>query len=146
MPAWVDAEVDAYLRRLPPDWRIELKSVRPVTRSANEKDPTTAMEREADRLRALMPPRAHVVALDERGSAPDSRQLSAKMQQWRELGTPVVLIIGGADGIAPSLMERAAERLRLSNLTLPHAMVRVLLAEQLYRGWSMLAGHPYHRD
>lgn len=143
--AWADTAANDYLGRIPPDWKVELRTVRAVQRAANERDPTASMEREAERISALIPARTHLVVLDERGTDIDSQGLSMRLAQWRSHAT-VALVIGGADGIAPSLKARADETLRLSRLTLPHALARVLLAEQLYRAWSLLAGHPYHRD
>jgi 23S rRNA (pseudouridine1915-N3)-methyltransferase len=104
------------------------------------------MAAEAERLRAAIPKQARVVVLDERGDALTTVALSQRMLQWQSDSQDVALLIGGPDGLDPSLRREANERIRLSDLTLPHAMVRVLLVEQLYRGWSILAKHPYHRE
>ncbi|MGC9162053.1 MAG: 23S rRNA (pseudouridine(1915)-N(3))-methyltransferase RlmH, partial [Thiomonas sp.] len=103
------------------------------------------MEREAQRIEAALPPGARVVALDERGERLTTAGLAELLQHWRQDGRDVALIIGGADGLAPRIKQRADTLLRLSDLTLPHGLVRVLLAEQLYRAHSLLSGHPYHR-
>ena len=104
------------------------------------------MTAERQRIEAALPSGTHVVALDERGSALTTAALAAKLSQWQGQGGDVALLIGGPDGLHPALRQGAHERIRLSDLTLPHAMVRVLLVEQLYRAWSINAGHPYHRD
>jgi 23S rRNA (pseudouridine1915-N3)-methyltransferase len=104
------------------------------------------MAAEAQRLQAAVPKNARSVVLDERGSAVSTVQLSERLQRWRADGRDVALLIGGPDGLDPVLKTRADETLRLSDLTLPHAFVRVLLAEALYRAWTLLQGHPYHRE
>jgi 23S rRNA (pseudouridine1915-N3)-methyltransferase len=103
------------------------------------------MQREASRIVEHIPSGAHLVVLDERGRDLDTRALSQRLSAWRERGQ-VALVIGGPDGLHESLRKQAAETLRLSSLTLAHPLVRVLLAEQLFRAWSILAGHPYHRE
>jgi 23S rRNA (pseudouridine1915-N3)-methyltransferase len=110
------------------------------------KTPAAMMELEAARLRQALPPRVRLVVLDERGEDMTSRKLSERLQKWQEGGDDVAFVIGGPDGLAPALKQSAHESLRLSSLTLPHAMVRVMLAEALYRAWSLLNNHPYHRD
>lgn len=144
MPAWVDELVADYTQRLPPEMRPEWREVRaePRTRSA---DAARWMAREAERLRAAIPVDAHLVVLDERGTDLSTAQLARAMQRWREGSRPVAILIGGPDGIDPTLKTAAQETIRLSSLTLAHAMVRALLAEQLFRAWSILSGHPYHR-
>lgn len=144
MPAWVDAAVGDYARRLPGDWRLEWREVRAQPRG-DSGDPVTWTRREAERIRAAIPPGAHLVVLDEHGSDLDTARLARRVAAWREQARPVAIVIGGPDGIDEALAREAGETLRLSSLTLPHAMVRVLLAEQLFRAWSILAGHPYHR-
>jgi 23S rRNA (pseudouridine1915-N3)-methyltransferase len=104
------------------------------------------MAAEAERLRAALPKQARVVVLDERGDSLTTLALSQRMLHWQAESQEVALLIGGPDGLDPALRREAHERIRLSDLTLPHAMVRVLLVEQLYRGWSILAKHPYHRE
>jgi 23S rRNA (pseudouridine1915-N3)-methyltransferase len=101
---------------------------------------------ERSRIEAACPKGARIVVLDERGERLTTQQLSVRLKAWMHDGRDVALLIGGPDGLDPALRDRADERIRLSDLTLPHAMVRVLLAEQLYRAWSLMVGHPYHRE
>jgi 23S rRNA (pseudouridine1915-N3)-methyltransferase len=144
MPAWITAGFDEYVKRMPPECRIVLKEVKPQERSSNM-PAQLAMQIERTRIEAVLPKGARIVALDERGQDPSSVQLSQHLQKWRGDGRDVVFIIGGADGLDPELKNRADQLMRLSSLTLPHGMVRVLLAEQLYRAWSISQNHPYHR-
>jgi 23S rRNA (pseudouridine1915-N3)-methyltransferase len=145
MPAWVGAAVDDYSRRLPPDWRLEWREVRAEPRGASG-HAQAWMQREAERIRAALPAGARRVVLDERGSDIDTHGLAQRIAHWRGDARPVAIVIGGPDGLDATFARGADETLRLSSLTLPHPLVRVLLAEQLFRAWSILAGHPYHRD
>ena len=138
--AWAD-----YAKRFPPELRLELKAIKTEPRSGG-KTIEQIMTAERQRIEAAIPAGTHVVALDERGSALTTAALAAKLSQWQGQGGDVALLIGGPDGLHPALRQAAHERIRLSDLTLPHAMVRVLLIEQLYRAWSVNAGHPYHRE
>ena len=104
------------------------------------------MGREAQRIRAQLPARCRLVVLDERGEDLATTALAQRLAAWQLEAAPVAIVIGGPDGIAPELRAQADQTLRLSSLTLPHALVRVLLAEQLYRAWSINAQHPYHRE
>ncbi|MGE0312689.1 MAG: 23S rRNA (pseudouridine(1915)-N(3))-methyltransferase RlmH [Lautropia sp.] len=142
MPAWVDAAVDDYLKRLAGTMRIELVIVRTQPRG----EAGALLAREAARIRQALPAGARVVALDERGEDVDSIALSRRLVRWREQAVPVAIVIGGPDGLDPALKRDAHESLRLSSLTLPHGLARVLLVEQLYRAWSIDANHPYHRE
>lgn len=144
MPAWVGTAVDDYTKRFPAGFTVEFREVRAEVRSSTG-NPAGWMQKEAARIEAALPPGARIVALDERGRDLDTRRLAERMRAWQEDARPVALLIGGPDGLDPSLKARADEALRLSSLTLPHPLVRVLLAEQIYRGWSILTGHPYHR-
>lgn len=145
LPLWAQAAFDDYAKRLPPDWRLSVKSVK-LAQRAQTYDAVAAMAQERKSIEALIPQGAHVVALDERGDAPTSLALAREIEGWMTLGRAVVLVIGGPDGLDAQFKQSAAQRLRLSNLTLPHAMARVLLIEQLYRAWSIHAQHPYHRE
>jgi 23S rRNA (pseudouridine1915-N3)-methyltransferase len=145
MPAWVDTAVDAYAARMPAEARVEWREVRAEARGASG-SAAAWMAREAQRIVAALPEGAHRVALDERGADLDTRAFAARMAAWREGGRPVGIVIGGPDGLDAAFKQSCAERLRLSSLTLPHPLVRCVLAEQLYRAWSVIAGHPYHRD
>jgi 23S rRNA (pseudouridine1915-N3)-methyltransferase len=144
MPAWVDAAYADYAKRLPPEFALELREVKPEPRS-DSRTALAALAIEAERIRAALPKRASVVILDERGREVSSQELSTSLQRWRENALPLALVIGGADGLDEGFKSEAAERLRLSSMTLPHGLARVLLVEQLYRAWSILQNHPYHR-
>jgi 23S rRNA (pseudouridine1915-N3)-methyltransferase len=148
MPGWVDQVSSDYGQRLPPDIRLEWLEVKAEKRSdkkisADEAD--RYMSKEAERIREALPKDAHLVALDEQGIEVDSIQLSQQLQRWRENAKPVVILIGGPDGLHAPLKKACAQKISLSRLTLPHPLVRIVLAEQLYRAWSILAHHPYHR-
>lgn len=145
MPAWVDVAFDDYAARMPADLKLALREIRPESRMAG-KTTTALMAAEADRLRAALPKHGPRVALDERGRDLTSMGLAAMIEQWRADGDDVAFLIGGADGLDAGLKGEASMRMRLSSLTLPHALVRVVLAEQLYRAWTILARHPYHRE
>ena len=144
-PAWVDAAYDDFAKRFPPEMRLELKAVKAEPRSGG-KTAAQLMAAEAQLLEAACPKGARRVLLDERGSRLTTVQLAERMSAWRGEGRDVVFVIGGPDGLDPTLKATADETLRLSDLTLPHAFVRVLLAEALYRAWSLAIGHPYHRE
>lgn len=145
MPDWVQAGFAEFSKRLPRDCPMSLLEVKAEPRTTG-KTPAAMMAAEAERLRAALPARRHLVILDEHGSDLTTRQLADRMQQWMRLGDDVAFVIGGPDGLDPGLKAEANEKMRLSSLTLPHAMVRVLLAEALYRAWSLLNHHPYHRE
>jgi len=144
MPAWVDQAWDEYARRFPAELRLGLKPVKAAPRRG-DKTPDMLKAAEARQVRAALATGVHVVALDERGDRVRTVDLARRLRQWQRQGQDVALLVGGPDGLDAGLLQDADERLRLSDLTLPHAMVRVLLAEQLYRAWSINAGHPYHR-
>ena len=144
-PAWADAAYDDFAKRFPPEMRLELKAVKAEPRSGG-KTAAQLMAAEGQRLDAAAPKGARRVLLDERGTRLTTLQLAERMTAWRGEGRDVVFFIGGPDGLDPSIKTAADESLRLSDLTLPHAFVRVLLAEALYRAWSLAIGHPYHRE
>lgn len=144
VPDWAQAAWDDYAKRLPPELRLELKAVKTEPRGSKTLQTLLAAERE--RIEAAIPKGARVVALDERGTPLTTMALAARLKDWPLENDAVALVIGGPDGLDPAFRQAAHERIRLSDLTLPHAMVRVLLAEQLYRAWSINAGHPYHRE
>lgn len=145
VPAWATAAWNDYAKRFPSELKIALKAIRTEPR-AGGKTAVQAMAAERQRIAAALPRGVHVVALDERGAALDTQALAGRLAGWQRLGSDVALVIGGPDGIDPALRQAAHECIRLSDLTLPHALVRVLLVEQLYRAWSINAGHPYHRE
>ncbi len=144
VPDWAQTAWDDYAKRFPPELKIELRAVKTEPRGSRTVQALQAAERE--RIQAQIPRGARIVALDERGSALGTQALAAKLKAWQLEGDDVALVIGGPDGLDPEFRQTAHERVRLSDLTLPHAMVRVLLVEQLYRAWSINAGHPYHRE
>ena len=144
MPPWVDQAFADYAGRMPPDLRTVLREVRPEARNAG-RTVEAMMQAEAERIRASLPKRSTRVVLDERGRDLASTDLAALVEQWRHDGDDVAFVIGGPDGLDATLKDDAQMRLRLSSLTLPHGMARVLLAEQLYRAWSITQNHPYHR-
>ena len=144
VPDWAQAAWDDYAKRFPPESRLELKAVKTEPRGSKTLPTLLAAERE--RIAAALPKGARIVALDERGTPLTTVALAAKLQTWQLENDVVALVIGGPDGLDPAFKQAAHERIRLSDLTLPHAMVRVLLAEQLYRAWSINANHPYHRE
>lgn len=141
-PEWVNLAYADYARRLPKHLAPELVEL-PLAK--RREDVVRAKWEEGERLLAAMPRSSHVVALDERGSEWSSVQLAEQLSRWQQLGTDIAMMIGGPDGLAPEILSAARQRWSLSKLTLPHGMVRVLLAEQLYRAHSILEGHPYHR-
>lgn len=144
MPGWVDEAWKDYARRMPADCALELREIKPEPRSSG-KTAAQLMAAEARRIDAAVPPGCHRVALDERGRDLTTVQLAARLEHWRGMGCDVAFLIGGPDGLDPALKRQCPEMLRLSALTLPHPMVRVLLGEQLYRAWAIMTGHPYHR-
>ena len=144
MPTWINTGFDEYARRMPAECRLLLKEIKPVERSGS-KTAETAMAIERTRIEAALPKGARIIALDERGRDLTSVQLSSHLESWQQDGRDVALIIGGADGLDAEFKAQADMLLRISSLTLPHGMVRVLLAEQLYRAWTITQNHPYHR-
>jgi len=149
MPAWVNATFGEYVRRLPREIPVDLIEVRPAPRpakAASTAQIARSMATEAKRIRAALPAGCTVVALDEKGKSFTSVEFAQRLDRWRREARDVAFVIGGADGLAPELKHAASLVLSLSSLTLPHRLVRVLLAEQLYRGVSLLQNHPYHRE
>jgi len=143
-PAWADAAFDDLAKRFPAECRLELKAVKAEPRTSG-KTVDAMMAAEAERIDSAVPKGARRVILDERGERRTTAQLAERLRFWLGDGRDVALVIGGADGLDAKLKASADETLRLSDLTLPHAFARVLLAEALYRAWSVLSGHPYHR-
>ena len=144
MPGWVEEGWREYAKRLPSDCALELKEIKPEPRSGG-KNASQMMAAEAARIQAAIPPAAYRIALDEHGKDLTTMQLSAELSQWRSSGQDVVFLVGGPDGLDPQLKRSCHSMMRLSSLTLPHPMVRVILAEQLYRAWAIMTNHPYHR-
>lgn len=143
-PAWAQTAYAEFEKRFPPEMRLELHAVKAETRG--QKTAEQLMAAEATRLQAVLPRGVRRVVLDEHGDRVTTRQLADRLTAWRGEGRDVALVIGGPDGLDATLKATADERLRLSELTLPHAFVRVLVAEALYRAWTVIANHPYHRE
>lgn len=143
-PAWADAAWADFAKRFPPEMRLELKALKAEPRSG--RSAAQCMAAEAQRIEAAIPKGARRVLLDERGTRLSTVQLGERLRFWLGDGRDVALLVGGPDGVDAALKASADESLRLSDLTLPHAFVRVLLAEALYRAWSLTQGHPYHRE
>jgi 23S rRNA (pseudouridine1915-N3)-methyltransferase len=148
MPAWVGAGFEEYAKRMPREARLTLVELKPERRGANAhaREVERALGAEAGRILAALPNGCYKVVLDERGERLTTRQLAERMGMWRQDGRDVGFVIGGADGTAGALRAKADLLWSLSALTLPHQLVRIVLAEQLYRAASMLSGHPYHRE
>ena len=144
LPAWAEDATAEYLKRMPREARVTLVTVKPEKRASQS--PDTIRQAEAARLLDKLPADARLVAMDEHGQQISTRELADLMARWQATGRDVCLVIGGADGLAQAILDRADVRLGLSRLTLPHALARVLLAEQLYRAASLLNHHPYHRE
>ena len=144
MPSWVRNACDEYLTRLRGSLPIALTEIEPASRRAG--GAPQAVAREGERLLAALLPADHVIALDERGRELTTRELSAWLGSRMQRGEDLAFLIGGPDGLAPEVLARSNYTLALSRLTLPHALARVLLTEQLYRAHCILANHPYHRD
>ena len=136
MPSWVSTAYQEYSKRLPSDCAVELKELKPDSSPAKE----------AVKIVAVIPKNTLVIALDEHGKDFTTQDIAIQLKQWREIGKDVVFLIGGANGLDASLKSKETPIWRLSSLTLPHAMARLVLIEQLYRAWTILQGHPYHRE
>jgi len=143
-PDWVDAGYTEYADRLRGRCTLELKTI-PLAKRTASTPVERAMAQEGERMAAAIPDGAHVVALVEDGKPWSTKELAAKLEQWAERGAPVALLVGGPDGLGPQALAHANERWCISPLTLPHGLVRVVAAEALYRAWSVLQNHPYHR-
>lgn len=154
MPAWVTQGTQDYLKRLPREFKVEFvelplgdraaKSGSKKT-SAKKGDTAKAIAKEGQQMLATIAPRERVIALDVKGASWSTEELSQQMSHWQMEGDNIALLVGGPDGLAPECLAMASQRWSLSALTLPHPLVRVLLAEQLYRGWTILKNHPYHK-
>jgi 23S rRNA (pseudouridine1915-N3)-methyltransferase len=144
MPSWITEGYAEYTKRLRPRLPVELVEIPAAKRGSG--DLARAMADEGKRILAAIRPQDHVVALDEHGRSRSSVELARWVGERQREGSDLVFLIGGADGYAPEVMVRANERWSLSPLTLPHALVRVVFAEQMYRAVTLLDGHPYHRE
>lgn len=144
MPDWAQAACDDYAKRLPPDWRLDTRTVKTELRGS--KTLATLLAAERTRIEAAIPRSARRVVLDERGERMTTAQLAQCFTEWQREGDDVAFVLGGPDGLDPALKAAPVQTLRLSDMTLPHALARVLLVEQIYRAWSINARHPYHRE
>jgi 23S rRNA (pseudouridine1915-N3)-methyltransferase len=144
-PAWLEDGVSKYLQRIPKDWALEIKTVKPESRQTG-KTLEQMMALEAQRIENVLPEGAWRVVLDEKGQGLRTKEFAEKLQSWQQSYGCIAFIIGGPDGLAPAVKDAAHARLRISDMTLPHGLVKLLLSEQLYRVYSLFAGHPYHRE
>lgn len=144
MPAWVEAGYAEYARRMPPECALQLHEI-PAGRRAKGADLERILRREGEQQLAAVPRGALIGALEVEGKAWSTPQLAERLGEWMQGGRDLALLVGGPEGLAPDCRRRAELRWSLSPLTLPHPLVRVLVAEQLYRAWTLLSGHPYHR-
>lgn len=145
MPAWIQEGFQEYTRRMPPEIRVDLMELKPEERGAG-RSLDRAKTLEGERILAALPAGAALIALDERGKGVSTQGLSVMLSEWMRDGGHPAFVIGGADGLSEAVRSRADKIVSLSLLTLPHGLARVLLAEQLYRAWTILARHPYHRE
>ena len=145
MPAWIQEGFQEYTRRMPPEIRVDLMELKPEERGAG-RSTDRAKTLEGERILAALPAGAALIALDERGKGVSTQGLSVMLSEWMRDGSHPAFVIGGADGLSEAVRNRADRIVSLSTLTLPHGLARVLLAEQLYRAWTILARHPYHRE
>jgi 23S rRNA (pseudouridine1915-N3)-methyltransferase len=144
MPTWIQAGVDEYAKRMPAEARIDMIELKPEDRAS--KSIPKVLELEAARIKAVVPKNSEVIVLDERGAMIKTSELAAWLKSWMADGASPCFVIGSADGLAPALKQSAKKTIALSGCTLPHAMVRLMLVEQLYRAWSLTQNHPYHRE
>ena len=143
MPAWVDQGVEEYARRMPREISVEWLDIPPAKRGSATREQYRVQEAEA--IEAKLSGKDYVVALDICGKAVSTELIAERFDQWQMQGEQISIVIGGPDGLHPNILKGAKERWSLGQITLPHPLVRVILAEQLYRAWSVQAGHPYHR-
>ena len=143
MPAWVDQGVEEYARRMPREISVEWLDIPPAKRGSATREKYRVQEAEA--IEAKLSGKDYVVALDISGKAVSTELIAERFDQWQMQGEQISIVIGGPDGLHPNILKGAKERWSLGQVTLPHPLVRVILAEQLYRAWSVQAGHPYHR-
>lgn len=144
MPGWVNDAFYEYAKRLPPDCRLNLLEIE-AGKHHPKADLARTIQQEGELMLKAIPPNSRIIALDEHGQQFNTPALAKHFEKWRDTEKNVSLLIGGADGLSPMCLKSAHEQWSLSLLTLPHPMVRVIVAEQLYRAWSILSHHPYHR-
>ena len=144
MPGWVEAGVSEYRKRLPADIQLDIREL-PLGKRGKNTDIRRAVTQEGEAMLAAVGKGDRIVALDVKGRSISTESLSNSLDQWRMDGDNVSILVGGPDGLASECLSAAAEKWSLSAMTLPHPLVRVMFAEQLYRAWTILANHPYHR-
>lgn len=144
MPRWVEDGYQEYAKRLPPDLPLELVEI-PLTTRGKNADVARLMRREGEQMLAATQPGERIVTLEVNGRAWSTEQLAEQLERWRLEARTVNLMVGGPEGLAEEVQARSEQRWSLSPLTLPHPLVRILLAEQLYRAWTILNRHPYHK-
>lgn len=144
MPDWVTTGFYEYQKRLNQDVQLELVEV-PAGKRGKNADVNRILEKEGEQILNLLHPQEHIIALDVKGTRFTTEKLSARMNELMHQGQSIALLVGGPEGLSSSCRQRATEKWSLSDLTLPHPLVRIVIAEQLYRAWSLLKGHPYHR-
>ncbi len=144
MPAWVEQGYQEYAQRMPAEARLVLKDLAPGKRGKNADIPRILQD-ECQRIQAAIPKNNRIVVLDVKGKPWSTEQLSARLGDWMQSGQDVSLLVGGPEGLSQPCRALADERWSLSPLTFPHPLVRIILAEQIYRAWSLLRNHPYHR-
>lgn len=145
LPDWVAEGCNEYVKRMPRELPVTVQELKPEPRTSG-KTREQLMAAERERIEGALPPGARLVILDERGRDLTTKALAARVTEWMQDGRDVALVIGGADGLDAGLKARADESLRLSSMTLPHALARLILVEQLYRAISVIKNHPYHRE
>ncbi|NVJ51760.1 MAG: 23S rRNA (pseudouridine(1915)-N(3))-methyltransferase RlmH [Gammaproteobacteria bacterium] len=145
MPDWVTSGYQEYARRMPRECRLELHEIAAGKRG-KQVDIKRIMAKEADAIKQAIHPNDHIVALDVEGKSWSTPQLAQQISAWQSLGQNIALLVGGPEGLTPELRQMAQQKWSLSGLTLPHPLVRILVAEALYRAWSVTANHPYHRE
>jgi 23S rRNA (pseudouridine1915-N3)-methyltransferase len=145
MPAWVNQGVEEYGKRMPREWKLDWREI-PLARRGKDANAQQLCAREGEQILKAVPAGDRVIALDVRGKRLSTEQLAEQLKDWQMSGDSYSLLIGGPDGLSPACLERADKRWSLSDLTLPHPLVRILLAEQLYRAWTITVNHPYHRQ
>jgi 23S rRNA (pseudouridine1915-N3)-methyltransferase len=144
MPAWVTAGYEEYAKRMPRDCELQLHEIAPAKRGKSG-SAAQWMREEGERIMAAIPNNHHVVALDVKGKSWTTEDLAQQLENWQADGRDISLVVGGPDGLADACLQRADQKWSLSALTLPHPLVRIVLAEQLYRAWTVTQNHPYHR-
>lgn len=145
MPGWVTAGIDEYGKRLPRELKLHWREI-PLARRGRDTSADQLCEAEGEQIMKALPDGDRVIALDVRGTRLSTERFAGELERWRMSGDNYSFVIGGPDGLSPACLARADQRWSLSDLTLPHPLVRVLLAEQLYRAWTITANHPYHRQ